>query len=252
MLDFRRKVVLVTGASSGIGAAIARGFGGCGAHVVVHYHRNRDGAEKVASAIDEAGGSASVATADLSRPAAAGDLVDAVVAEHGRLDVLVNNAGDMLLRVAVAEMSDEDYGRVMDVNLTSAFAASRQVIPVMQRQGGGAIVNIASILGQVAFANAPAYTAAKHGVVGLTRAAALEYSAKGLRINAVGPAFIHTPMIAPIEGDPTACQAVTAMHPIGRLGEPAEVAELVVWLSSDRASFVTGAYYAVDGGYLAH
>jgi NAD(P)-dependent dehydrogenase (short-subunit alcohol dehydrogenase family) len=121
----------------------------------------------------------------------------------------------------------------------------------MLRHGGGAIVNMASILGQVGFAGAPAYVAAKHGVVGLTKTAALEYSAQGLRINAVGPAFIHTPMIAGLESDPANKQQLVSLHAVGRLGEPEEVAELVVWLSSERASFVTGAYYAVDGGYLA-
>jgi NAD(P)-dependent dehydrogenase (short-subunit alcohol dehydrogenase family) len=121
----------------------------------------------------------------------------------------------------------------------------------MLSHGGGAIVNVASVLGQAGFPAACAYTAAKHGVVGLTRAAALDHSAQGVRINAVGPAFIHTPMIAALESDETLARQLIDMHPIGRLGQPEEVAELIVWLSSDAASFVTGAYYPVDGGYLA-
>jgi NAD(P)-dependent dehydrogenase (short-subunit alcohol dehydrogenase family) len=124
-------------------------------------------------------------------------------------------------------------------------------IAQMLRGGGGAIVNVASILGQVGFANAPAYVAAKHGVVGLTKTAAIEYAAQRVRVNAVGPAFIHTPMIAVLEADAAANAALVAQHPIGRLGTAEEVAELVLWLSTPRASFVTGAYYAVDGGYLA-
>ena len=125
-------------------------------------------------------------------------------------------------------------------------------IPAMLRNGGGAIVNMASILGQVSFAGAPAYVAAKHGVVGLTKNAAVEYATQGLRFNAIGPAFIQTPMIAALEQDPETLNALVSLHPIGRLGTPDEVTVLVVWLNSDRASFVTGAYYAVDGGYLAH
>lgn len=245
------KTALVTGGASGIGRAIALLYAREGAKVLVS-DLDAQGGEETVRQVRAAGGEAFFVKADVSRAEDGRMLVERAVQAYGRLDIACNNAGIGGPLSPTADYPEEAWQQVIGVNLSGVFYSMKHQIAQMQRQGGGAIVNIASILGQVAFANAPAYTAAKHGVVGLTRAAALEYSAKGLRINAVGPAFIHTPMIAPIEGDPTACQAVTAMHPIGRLGEPAEVAELVVWLSSDRASFVTGAYYAVDGGYLAH
>lgn len=245
------KTALVTGGASGIGRAIALLYAREGAKVLVS-DLDAQGGEETVRQVRAAGGEAFFVKADVSRAEDGRMLVERAVQAYGRLDIACNNAGIGGPLSPTADYPEEAWQQVIGVNLSGVFYGMKHQIAQMQRQGGGAIVNIASILGQVAFANAPAYTAAKHGVVGLTRAAALEYSAKGLRINAVGPAFIHTPMIAPIEGDPTACQAVTAMHPIGRLGEPAEVAELVVWLSSDRASFVTGAYYAVDGGYLAH
>ena len=140
---------------------------------------------------------------------------------------------------------------LINTNLSGVFFGMQHQIKAMLRTGGGSIVNMASILGSVGFATAPAYTAAKHGVVGLTKAAAIEYSAHGVRINAVGPAFIHTPMISGLEQDAGINAMLVGAHPIGRLGQPEEVAELVTWLASSKASFVTGAYYPVDGGYLA-
>jgi NAD(P)-dependent dehydrogenase (short-subunit alcohol dehydrogenase family) len=189
--------------------------------------------------------------ADVSRAEDCQRLVERTLAHYGRLDAACNNAGISGELGPTADYSEQAWQRVIGVNLSGVFYCMKHQIPAMVRQGGGAIVNMASILGQVGFAGAPAYVAAKHGVVGLTKTAALEYSAQGLRINAVGPAFIHTPMIAGLESDPATLQQLLSLHAVGRLGQPEEVAELVVWLSSDRASFVTGAYYAVDGGYLA-
>jgi NAD(P)-dependent dehydrogenase (short-subunit alcohol dehydrogenase family) len=147
----------------------------------------------------------------------------------------------------------EGWSKVIAVNLSGAFYCMKYEIPAMlgSRDPKGAIVNVSSILGQVGFGGAPAYTAAKHGVVGLTRVAAVDYAPKGIRVNAVGPAFIETPMIAPVVSDKAAREAIVGLHPIGRLGRPEEVAELILWLCSDKASFVTGSYYPVDGGYLA-
>jgi NAD(P)-dependent dehydrogenase (short-subunit alcohol dehydrogenase family) len=140
---------------------------------------------------------------------------------------------------------------VIDINLSGVFYSMKVEVPVMLKSGGGAIVNMASILGQVAFERSSAYVAAKHGVVGLTRNAAIEYIKQGIRVNAVGPAFISTPLIAGLEQDTQARDLLISLHPIGRLGTSQEVAELVIWLSSDKASFVTGSYYPVDGGYPA-
>jgi NAD(P)-dependent dehydrogenase (short-subunit alcohol dehydrogenase family) len=167
------------------------------------------------------------------------------------VDALVNSAGITGPNTKVWDYPVDAWAQVINTNLSGVFFGMKYQIPAMLEAGGGAIINISSILGSVAFAHAPAYTAAKHGVVGLTRAAALEYSALGLRINSVGPAFIHTPMISRFEADTQVREQLIAQHPIGRLGQPEEVAELVLWLASSRASFVTGAYYPVDGGYLA-
>jgi NAD(P)-dependent dehydrogenase (short-subunit alcohol dehydrogenase family) len=245
------KVALVTGAASGIGRAVALAYAREGARVVVS-DLQPEGGDETVRLVREAGGQACFAPADVADPAAGAVLVRRAIEAFGRLDIACNNAGIGGDLAPTASYADEAWQRVIAVNLSGVFYGMKaQITQMLAQGGGGAIVNIASILGQVGFANAPAYTAAKHGVVGLTQVAALEYGAQGVRINAVGPAFIHTPMIAPLEGDAATQQALVAMHPLGRLGEPAEVAELVLWLSSERASFVTGAYYPVDGGYLA-
>lgn len=244
------KVALVTGAASGIGRAIALAFAREGARVVVSDTALDGGAQTVAL-IEAAGGQAVFEAADVGQSEQARRLVGRAVSAFGQLDVACNNAGVAGVSAATADYPLDAWAQVINTNLSGVFFGMKYQIPAMLEAGGGAIINISSILGSVAFAHAPAYTAAKHGVVGLTRAAALEYSALGLRINSVGPAFIHTPMISRFEADTQVREQLIAQHPIGRLGQPEEVAELVLWLASSRASFVTGAYYPVDGGYLA-
>ncbi len=243
------RVALVTGAGSGIGRAIAHGLAAQGARVVVSDLDETGGAETV-EAIEKSGGTATFVRGDVSKPGDSEALIGSAVKEFGALHVAVNNAGIGGPSAPTGDYPIDGWDRVIAINLSGVFYGMRYQIPAMLDSGGGSIVNIASILGQVGFANAPAYVAAKHGVVGLTRNAAIEYAARGIRVNAVGPAFINTPLI---EKDMTleARAALVSKHPIGRLGEPEEVAELVVWLSSDKASFVTGSYYAIDGGYLA-
>ena len=250
MKEFEGKVALVTGAASGIGESIALLYADYGAKVVVSDIDDTGGQETV-DAIKKADGEAIFVHADVSKPEDCMSLVGHVLARYDRLDFACNNAGIGGEQNPIAQLSMEGWNRTIAINLSGVFYCLRYEIQAMLKNGGGSIVNMASILGKVGFAGAAAYVSAKHGVVGLTQTAALEYSKAGIRVNAVGPAFIQTPMIEAVTADPEAAQALTAAHPIGRLGQPEEIAELVIWLSSGKASFVTGNYYAADGGYLA-
>jgi NAD(P)-dependent dehydrogenase (short-subunit alcohol dehydrogenase family) len=244
------KISLVTGASSGIGRAIALAYAREGAKVVVS-DVNPDGGRETVALIKQAGGDAVYVAADVGVPEDCRELVAQAVRHYGRLDIACNNAGIGGEMAPTADYPVDAWQRVVGVNLSGVFYCMKYEIAQMLANGGGAIVNVASILGQVGFAGAAAYSAAKHGVVGLTKTAALDHSAQGVRINAVGPAFIHTPMIERFENDEAVRQQLVALHPIGRIGQPEEVAELVLWLSSPKAAFMTGAYVPVDGGYLA-
>lgn len=248
MEHLQNKVALVTGAGSGIGKAVAELYAKLGAKVVVSDVNEIHGAD-VVSQIKAAGGEAIFIKADVSDAAACEALVAGTVKQYGSLDIAVNNAGIGGEANLAGDMSINGWDKVIAVNLGSVFYCMKYELQQMLKQGKGAIVNMASILGQVGFATASGYVAAKHGVVGLTQNAAIEYADKGIRINAVGPAFINTPLLDNM--DAATKQMLVSLHPMGRLGEANEVAELVAWLSSDKASFVTGSYYPVDGGYLA-
>lgn len=246
----KNKVVLVTGAASGIGRAIALLAAREGARLVLS-DTDAHGGNQTADLVRERGAEVLFAHSDVGQPEDAQALVVQTMAHHGRLDVACNNAGIGGASALLADYPVDAWAQVIHVNLSGVFYGMKYQIPAMLINGGGAIVNTASILGMVGMATAPAYTAAKHGVIGLTQSAAIAYSGQGVRVNAVGPGFIHTPMVHALEDDADRKAALIAAHPIGRLGLPEEVAELVVWLASDRASFVTGSYHPVDGGYLA-
>lgn len=244
------KVAIVTGGGSGIGRATATLYAANGAKVVISDMDEKGGAETV-KMIQDVGGDAHFIKTDVGKPAECEAMVKQTVEKYGRLDIACNNAGISGESNPVADVTVAGWDKVISINLSSVFYCMKYQIPAMLKDGGGSIVNMASILGKVGFMNSSGYVAAKHGVVGLTETAALEYSAKGVRVNAIGPGFIDTPLLEKAGMGKEEKDMLVKLHPIGRLGKPEEIAELVLWLSSDKASFVTGAYYNVDGGYLA-
>jgi NAD(P)-dependent dehydrogenase (short-subunit alcohol dehydrogenase family) len=249
-MELKGKTAVVSGAGSGIGRAVALGLAREGANVVVSDVSTNAGEETVRLIGESVPESQSIfMRADASSPADNEATAKAAFDRFGSLDIACNNAGIGGESNLVGDMSVDGWKKVIDVNLSGVFYAMRAQIPLMLRSGGGSIVNMASILGQVGTAGAAGYVAAKHGILGLTQTAAIEYAAKGIRINAVGPGYIDTPLLDTLSEKVK--RDLVSLHPIGRLGRAEEVANLVVWLSSARSSFVTGSYYPVDGGYLA-
>lgn len=248
MKSLESKVAIITGAGSGIGKATAELFAKEGAKVVVSDISEKNG-KTVVEEIKKYGGEAFFVKADSSKPEDNEALVQQTLQKYGSLDIAVNNAGIGGPLGTTGEYPLDGWQKVIDINLSGVFYGLRYQIPAMLPKGGS-IINIASILGQAGAKFSPAYVAAKHGVVGLTKAAALEYADKKIRINSVGPGYIKTPLVMNTLGA-DALNSLVALHPIGRLGESHEIAEMILWLASSKSSFVTGAYYPVDGGYLA-
>lgn len=251
MAEMKGKVALVTGAGSGIGRATALLFARKGARVIVADIVPQGGMETIRM-IQETGGEAIFVQADVSNAEQVRAMIARAVETYGRLDYAVNNAGMEAQPAPTADCAEADFDRTVAVNLRGTFLCMKYEIQQMLKQGMGAIVSTSSIAGMVGVAGMPAYTAAKHGIIGLTRTAALEYSKAGIRVNAVCPGATRTPMVKQIiAAMPEIGKGMEENHPIGRIAEPEEVAEAIVWLCSDSASFVTGHALAVDGGLLS-
>jgi NAD(P)-dependent dehydrogenase (short-subunit alcohol dehydrogenase family) len=251
MKEFDGKVALVTGGGSGIGRATALAFARNGARVVIG-DRDVQRGEETISMIRDAGGTATFREADVLVAAEVEALVEHAIATYGRLDVAFNNAGIEGDVRPLVEQTEANYDAVMDVNVKGVWLSMKYEIPRMLEQGGGAIVNCSSVAGVIGFPGIGIYVASKHAVIGLTKTAALEYSAKGIRINAVNPGLINTEMADRLAaGIGTSKEELAPLHPIGRIGRAEEVADAVLWLCSDKAPFMTGHSLIVDGGFTA-
>lgn len=249
MSILKDKVAIVSGAGSGIGRAIAITYAKEGAKVIVA-DINEEHADETVKLIQDDGGTAFKVKADSSKAEENKRLVDITVEKYGRLDIACNNAGIGGPAKPTGEYEPEEWDKVIALNLNGVFYACRYQLAQMEKNGGGSIINIASIHGQVAAPNSPAYTASKHAVVGLTKNIAAEYATKNIRCNAVGPGYVATPLLS-ANLDQKTQDAIAAKSPINRLGTPQEIADLVAFLSSDKSSFTTGSYIIADGGYTA-
>jgi NAD(P)-dependent dehydrogenase (short-subunit alcohol dehydrogenase family) len=249
------KIALVTGGGAGIGRATAKTFAAEGAKVVVSDVNQEGGAETVRM-IEKAGGTALFVAADVAKKADVSDLIAKTVAAYGRLDCAVNNAGIEGKIAPFAAQPEENFDAIIGVNLKGTFLCLQAEITAMLKTGGGAIVNLSSIAGLIGFSGLSPYVASKHGVIGLTKNAALEYAASGIRVNAICPGGVDTRMLDSLaeqatSGAQSSTDMMAPLHPMGRIGTPQEIADLIVWLASPRAGFITGTAIPIDGGYVA-
>lgn len=244
------KIAIVTGAASGIGRGIALRFAKEGVNVVVA-DVNLDGAKEVAKEIEKLGRKALALKVDVSSSGDVDQMVKTTIEKFGKLDILVNNAGVIVMK-PIVDMTEDDWDRVLDVNLKGVFLCTKRAVPEMLKQGKGKIINITSVAGQVGYANSSAYCASKGGIINLTRELALELSPKKINVNAIGPGVIETAMTKSFLQDPEMRKMLLGMTPYGRVGQPADIAAAAVFLASDESDFVNGATLFVDGGWLTH
>jgi NAD(P)-dependent dehydrogenase (short-subunit alcohol dehydrogenase family) len=248
--ELENKVALITGGTTGIGRDTAVLFAKEGAKVVFSGRREVEGNETL-DLVRAAGGYGHFVKSDVSKSADVESLVQKTIEKYGRLDVAFNNAGIEGVWVPLIEQTEENWDQVHNINLKGVWLSMKYEILQMLKQGdGGAVVNMSSVAGLIGAAGAGVYVASKHGVLGLTKSAAMEYAAHGIRVNAVCPAVIETPMAERAFGEPAVNKRMVSLHPLGRFGKPMEVAEAVLWLCSDKSSFTTGQYLAIDGGLL--
>lgn len=252
MNELKNKVAIITGATGGIGRAAASRFAEEGAKLVLA-DVNEDAGEALAKEIRELGSDAIFVRTDVSKPHEHERLVEAAMVNFGRLDAAFNNAGisDGPMPPGFVDYPLELWDRLIATNLSGVFYAMRAQIPAMLKSGGGSIVNTGSVASQIAFVGVPGYVAAKHGVFGLSKVAALEYGAQGVRCNVIAPGIIETPMTAPVLSNPQFREHTASTIPSGRVGKAEEIADMALWLCSNRSSYANGAFFAIDGGYLA-
>ena len=248
--ELEKKVALITGGTTGIGRDTAVLFAKAGAKVVFSGRREVEGNETL-NLVRAAGGDGHFIKSDVSKSADVESLVQKTIEKYGRLDVAVNNAGIEGVWAPLVEQTEENWDQVQNINLKGVWLSMKyEILQMLKQGGGGAIVNMSSVAGLIGAAGAGVYVASKHGVLGLTKSAAIEYAAHCIRVNAVCPAVIETPMAERAFGEPAVNKRMLSLHPLGRFGKPMEVAEAVLWLCSDKSSFTTGQYLGINGGLL--